>query len=131
MSNRLMDHPWVFGKKLKIVSGYFLPDTAATPVVVSQGGGVSGVAHTDTGKFTITLVDPYHKCVGFQAMLATADDSTDLYAQAGAVANEGTSTPITAVVKLKTGSSNTDVAAAADTKVFFQLWFEDSSALGV
>lgn len=129
MSNRTMDRPWVFGKKLKIVTCIFFPDSTSTPVFVAPGGGVASVAHTSTGLFTITLADPYHKLVGFFHSMQNVGSSTDMYTQGGAVANVGTATPVTAVVKCMTASTPTDSTADANTSVSVMLVFEDSTAL--
>lgn len=118
-----------FGVQRKIVRCKIFPNNTGTPTVSPSGAdGIASVARTAAGKFTLTLQDAYRSLVGFHATFSSAADNVDLYAQAGAVSNLGTSTPATAVVKLKTGSTNTDVAADDDTFISVTLVFEDSSA---
>lgn len=128
MASRVMKgREKTFGTNEKVVRLKIFPDGSSTPSFTSQGG-VASVALTATGKFTITLSDAYHSLVAFNATYSTSADNVDLYAQAGAVSNLGTSTPATAVVKLKTGATNTDAAAAADDNyISVELVFEDSS----
>lgn len=105
------------------------PNAASTPSFTSQGG-VASVALSATGKFTVTLSDPYYSLVSFQTTYTDTSDSVDLYAQGGDVSNlaSATQAAVTAVVKLKTGSSNTNAGATdANRYISVDLVFEDSS----
>ena len=129
MASRTMGKEQVFGLARKRIDLVFFPDAANTPVVRAPSG-VASVTYTAAGKYLITLSDAYYKCVGFHATYGSQADNVDMYAQPGVVSNEGTSTPLTAVVKLKTGANNTEPAAAnADQRVSVSLLFEDSSGL--
>lgn len=112
----------------KTVRCRIFPDSTNAPTFTSAGG-VASVARSAAGKFLITLQDPYRKCREFHCSYSTAADNVDLYAQPGAVSNLGTSTDVTAVVKLKAGANNTDAAAAAaDNFIDVTLVFDDSDA---
>jgi hypothetical protein len=117
-----------FGVSEKCVRLKLFPDSTGTATFTSQGG-VASVARSAAGKFLITFQDAYLSLVDYQVAYSTSADNVDLYAQLGAVSNLGTSTAATAVVKLKTGATNTDAAAAAaDNFISCCFVFEDSSA---
>jgi hypothetical protein len=117
-----------FGVNEKCLRFKIFPDAGSTPTVTSQGG-VASVELTAAGKFTVTFSDAYLTCVEATATYSTSADNVDLYAQLGAISNLGTSTAATAVIKLKTGATNTNAAAAAtDNFISCCFVFEDSSA---
>lgn len=128
MASRIMSgREKTFGTNEKVVRVKIFPDSSNDPSYTSQGG-VASVARSAAGKFLVTLSDAYYSLVSFDATYSTSADNVDLYAQAGAVSNLGTTTAATAVVKLKTGATNTDAAAAADDNyISVTLVFEDSS----
>lgn len=116
-----------FGVDLKKVHVRFYPQNTADPVV-EHDGGVASVGRSGAGKFLVTLDDSYFKLKHANVSYRDERDNADLYAQLGAVSNEGTTSPITVVVKLKTATVNTDVAAGAGAKdraVYLELEFED------
>ena len=120
----------VFGAKPKSIDLLIFPDSTNAPTFKSTGG-VKSVARSAAGKFLVTLQDPYRKLRGVHATYNTAADNVDLYAQGGVVSNEGTTSPVTVVVKLKTGATNTDAAAAdPDNFISVMIDFEDSAAYG-
>lgn len=116
--------------KGKMIFLVIYPDAGNAPTWAATHA-VQAVDFTATGKYTITLKHSYRKVRGLHATYNTSADNVDMYAQGGAVSNEGTATPITMVVKLKTGASNTNAAAAAADN-FISVCFvaEDSNALG-
>lgn len=117
-----------FGVAEKIIRLKIFVDAGNAPTFTTQGG-VTSVVRTAAGKYTITLDDAYYSLVSFQATYVDSGDAVDVYAQPGAVANLGTSTPITAVVKTKTGATNTNPSAAGtDVYISVDLVFEDSAA---
>lgn len=118
-----------FGKQERQVKCKIFPNGASAASFTSQGGVASAV-RSSAGKFLITGADGcnFRSLVSFQATYVDEQDNQDLLAQGGAVANLGTSSPFTAVVKLKTGATNTDNAAAgADRYISCELTFEDSA----
>lgn len=116
----------------------------ATPVLVGGRGSnasiagagnaeganfTGGVVRTAAGKFTVTLDDAYNKLVTAQATYQGSGDAEDLVAQIGVVSNAQTSTPLTIVIKTKTGAVNTDPATTdINTSINVDLVFEDSNA---
>lgn len=117
-----------FGVQEKVVELKLFPDSTGTPTFTSAGG-VASVARSAAGKFLVTFEDAYKEVSNVQCSYSTSADNVDLYAQPGAFANLGTSTAATFVVKLKTGATNTDAAAAAtDNFIAISVTFEDSSA---
>ena len=131
MASEMMKRgPKVFGIDLKRVNVRIYPNGTGVPVVESEGGVASAV-WTATGKFTITLNSSYFKLRDFQACYKDERDNVDLYAQPGPVVGEGLGTAITAVVKLKTGTANTDVATGSGAKdrcIYVNFEFEDVAA---
>jgi hypothetical protein len=91
----------------------FFPNTAADPAYTDDGGVVSSIVHTDTGKYTITLRDLPYRILAVVPTISVVGDATDATAQGGV---EST-TAGTIVVKTKTGSANADFAADASTHV--------------
>lgn len=109
------------------------PNGAGVPTF-DHDGGVASVVLSATGKYLVTLNDSYFKVVKAMAQYQCAGDAVDLYAQLGDFANVqhgpsfiGTKgQPVTFVVKTKTGATNTDSAAAAQTCIFVEVVFEDT-----
>lgn len=115
-------------KKPRQVCLTIFPDGSSTPTFKASWG-VTSVALTATGKFTVTLTGQYWKLRAGHCTYGTSADDVDLYAQLGVIANLASSSAVTVVVKLKTGATNTDAAAAgADNRICVTLEFEDSSA---
>jgi hypothetical protein len=145
MSSRTMSgRPNTFGiqeKQLnfRIVAGPLSAPSWTTPVVIGGPGensgnaavgiarGVASVAQTAAGKFTVTLEDTYAKLTGIQATFSCSGDAVDIYAQGGAMTNLASTTPVTLVVKTKTGAVNTNPATTdLDTYISVSVTFEDS-----
>lgn len=115
------------GVQERLVSCKIFPNAGSAPSFTSQGG-VASVALSAAGKFTITCNDPFYSLASFQATYVDTSDSVDLYAQGGDVSNLGTANAVTAVVKLKTGATNTNAGATdANRYISVDLCFEDSS----
>ncbi len=116
-------------KKPRQVVLTIFPDAGNAPTWKASWG-VTSVAFTATGKYTITLTGGYYKLRAAHATYGTSADNVDLYAQLGVVTGLATSgSSVAVVVKLKTGANNTNAAAAdADNRVCVTLEFEDSSA---
>jgi hypothetical protein len=117
----------------KRITGRIFPNGASAPTWEAEGG-VASIALTATGKYTVTLNEGYYKPIAASAMVQCNGDAVDLYAQLGDFANVGQingavagtpGQPTTFVVKLKTGTANTNAAAAAQTVVYFEVTFED------
>lgn len=90
----------------------FYPDTANDPTTIEDPGNiVSAIAHTATGKYTITLNETPFDVVNVLCSMTVVGDSTDATAQGGVESGA------TVVVKTKAGATNTDFAADANTHV--------------
>lgn len=129
-SNLMKRHPKAFGLDLKKVNVRIYPQNTGAPVVESEGG-ITSVTRSGVGEFTITLDASYFKLRDFQACYRDERANADLYAQPGPVTGEGTTAAIVAIVKLKTATANTDVAAGAGAKdrcIYVNLEFEDVAA---
>lgn len=108
------------------------PLTAAAGTLRDPGGAVANVTRTATaGKFTVTMNDPYYRVIAISPNVQLSADTTDLTAQAGDVSNEATATPLSFVIRLLTGTTNTDMAANANNSVMVELEVEESAAAGV
>jgi len=139
MSSRSMKHGLTNGVSRKTIVFRFFPQgSSTTPLTTAAGtlrdpsGYVANVTRTATaGKFLVTMVDPYYKVISIDPTTQLAGDTTDLSVQWGTVSNEGTSTPLTFVIRLLTGATNTDMAADPNNSVSVSLDIEESAAAGV
>lgn len=120
------------GADVKVIYARIFPNSTGTHTVTGQGGVVTGIDDVGAGKIRLKLAHRYHKLLNFQVSYQEAADNVDLYAQGGVVTlndttnNDGNTT---AIVKLKTGATNTDNAGTdADDVINVTLTFEDSSA---
>jgi hypothetical protein len=119
------------GAMLRAVPVRVRLDAANDGVLLSNPGGlVLSCVHTATGLYTFNLKNTWRKLRSCQPHYAAAGDTTDLYAQADDdPGNLGSSTPVTMVVRLKTGDTNTDPPATPNGGVLDVLFlFEDSGA---
>ncbi len=126
------------GVKRRSLSFRFYPQGTSTTALTTvagtlrdPGGLVADVTRTGTaGVFTVTLRDPAWRIVGGSATAQVVANNVDLYAQFGTM-TEGSSSPATAVVRLMTGTTATDLAANTNHSVFVTMEVEDSGAGGV
>ncbi len=128
MASAIVDLLRGHGKNLKLVFGTFYPQNTSAPTVnANQTRGVASISRTAAGTFLITLKHPYLRLV---AKLATVQHTTavDLVPQFGDIANVGTSSAVTAVLRLNAVATATDMAANANNSVSFVLVFDDSGA---
>lgn len=130
-------HPGAKGHALdpKRITLRIFPNNTGSPTFDSEGG-VASVVRSAAGKFLVTLTEGYYKVANLQATFQCAGDAVDIYAQGGDFNNLGNHNgvaigtpgqPTTFVVKLKTGSTNTDVVAAPQTCIFVDVTFEDTA----
>jgi hypothetical protein len=131
-------HPGAKGHALdpKRITLRIFPNNVGTPTWDAEGGVASVVRDGSAGRFLVTLMEGYYKLCNCQVTFQTAGDAVDVYAQLGefnnvhhkggvAVGTPGL--PVTFKVKLKTGSTSTDVAWADQTCIFVDLTFEDTA----
>lgn len=110
------------GRNYKVIAGSFAPNGSSAVDAASRKGPGWSVAFTATGKFTITFTDKWNDLVAFTCGVEMSADNVDLYAQGGAYSASAK----TKVVKLKTGATNTNLAADADSRVHFIAVFSNS-----
>lgn len=128
MASRIMDSPQEFGKKRKTIKVLIFPNDTGVPTWRSCGG-VASVTRSQAGRFLITLQDAYAKFVGHELAMQTPN-AGPFFPQLGTVSNVGTSTPVTAVVRVVNGSGTEgDTGPDANTSLSVTLDFEDSTAL--
>lgn len=128
MSSRAAYNPLrANGVKPRSITFSFYPQNTGTPTIRSDPGKfVASLARTAAGKFTITMRDNWPTLIGTLVNLTTEDDATDMYAQGGTVTLQASGA--TVVVKLKTGSTNTDLAASGSLRyVTVNLMLDDSN----
>lgn len=136
---RILRTPKVNGVKPRIVSFRFFPNGSNTDALTTAAGTlrdpcgvVTNVARSAQGNFLVTMADPAYKVIDAMAQYQAAADNVDLYAQAGDISNENTSSPMTFVVKLKTGATSTDPPATnTNSSVMCVVWIEDSTGANV
>lgn len=108
------------------------PLTTAAGTLRDPGGFVANVTRTATaGKFIVTMNDAFYKVIAISPNVQISADTTDLTYQVGDVTNENTANPLSFVIRLLTGTTNTDMAANANNSVMVQLEVEESAAAGV
>lgn len=105
----------------------FLAATAGATLVTASSRGVASVARDSAGKFTITLVDAHRTGLTPKLALQNNSDATDLYLQFAGYGNLGTSTATTITIRIKKGSTNTDMSSHSNNAVYVTGVFEDSS----
>ena len=114
------------GNKLTTVFGTFYPQNTSAPTVnENQTRGVASIARSAAGTFLITLKHPYKRLVSAQATVQHTT-AVDLVPQFGDISNVGTSSAVTAVLRLNAVATATDMAANANNSVSFSLVFADS-----
>lgn len=101
----------------------FLPNGTSAPTVASQVG-VTSVARTAIGLFTLTLQDKYVALDSWSVSLmldAAADTQAELYDDD--IASAGT-----VKVRIKTAGSDADVATDANNRVSVVLWLKATTS---
>lgn len=132
-SNLMNQGPKCFLVDPKLVTFRIYPNGAGVPTFDSEGG-IASVVLSATGKFLVTFSDSYFKVAGAYVQYQDPGDAVDMYAQLGLFANVqhgpsfiGTKgQPVTAEIRLKTGATNTNVAANAQACIFGWVLFEDT-----
>jgi hypothetical protein len=104
----------------------FFPDTASPPTYSAQDTkGVASIVLSTTGVWLITLKDTYKRLLSAHATIQMTT-ATDLVPQIGDVANLGTATPVTVVVRANAVATPTNIAANANNSISVTLTFDDS-----
>jgi 23S rRNA U2552 (ribose-2'-O)-methylase RlmE/FtsJ len=99
----------------------FFPNGTSTAALTVQGdtGQVASVIRTGTaGTFTVTMNDAYRRVIIRPVVQHVT--AADLVAQLGVISNQGTSTPLSFVVRVLAGATPTDITANADSAVHIE-----------
>lgn len=129
MSNRSLDRGWTIGKRIISVRGSFATNGNATPTVAGtrgQGFRKTAVTRTGVGTYVVTFDDPYLDLDDANAhlQLPAAADNT---ASVGPVASLSATTGPTMTIFTLTAGAAADIAANANSRVFFNATFRDSN----
>lgn len=122
------------GVKRRSLSFRFFPASTSTTPMTSVAGTlddpgamVDNVTRTSTaGVFTVTMRDPAFKVIAIHPSVQLAANNVDLYAQVGAISNDGTASALAFNIRLMTGATATDMASNTNNSVFVTLEVEDS-----
>ena len=126
MANALLKAPYQgYEHKPHVVHVRIFPNGASAPTW-SSNGGIASVSRSAAGKFLVTFEHSYQALAVAQLTAHLTSDVVDSVAQGGDVSNLGTSSAATAVVKIKAGTSNTDLTADPDNWIGCTYVFEDS-----
>lgn len=118
------------GGRVRVVTCLILAAGSSVNIINTQGVViehplVAGVVRNSAGNYTITLRDNYRAHMHASATYNPIEENVDLYAQLGAITLGPT--PATVVIRLKTGTANTDPSATGGV-ISVLLVFEDSDA---
>lgn len=107
----------------------FFPAGTGNPTTTAQDvkGVASIVRNGGAGEWLITLQDTYKRLIRATGSIQMAS-ATDLTFQVATVANVGTTSAVTVIVRALAGATPTDIAANANNSVFVTLVFDDSDA---
>ncbi len=107
----------------------FFPAGTGNPTTTAQDvKGVSSIVRNGTaGEWLITLQDSYKRLLSAQATIQMAT-ATDLVPQFATIANVGTTSPVTLILRANTGATPTDIAANANNSIFVSLVFDDGDS---
>jgi hypothetical protein len=107
----------------------FFPQGASNPTTTAQDikGVASIVRNGGAGEWLITLQDTYKRLLSAQATIQMVS-ATDLVPQVATVANVGTTSAVTVIVRALAGATPTDIAANANNSVMLSLFFDDADS---
>lgn len=116
-------------RELVCVAGSFAPNGSSAVAATSNRGKGFTVARTDVGVFTVTITaEHFHQLQSAVAtlQLATADDK---YALVGTYTAPTATANATLVINVwdVSGAALSDVAADANNRINFALYFRDSA----
>jgi len=119
---RILSHTQALDKAMTLIAGSFAPAGAGAPT--NQNGTGFAVTRTGAGTFQVKFTDAWPKVISARAhiQLNAADK---LAAQVGAI-DLVAKTMVVRVVDSSTGAA-TDVAANANNRVNFEVWFKNSA----
>ena len=119
--------PKVLSLKPYTLNITFYPDGTSNPTYSAQDtkGVASLVRNGTAGEWLITLQDTYKRLVSKLGSIQMAT-AADLTFQFATIANVGTASNVTVLVRALAVATATDIAADANNSVSVQLNFDDS-----
>ncbi|HEY5955555.1 MAG TPA: hypothetical protein VIV60_03335 [Polyangiaceae bacterium] len=127
------DPPKTLDRKVYEINLTFLPQgtsntayTVAAGTLVGGKGVASVVRNATAGEWLITLQDTYARLLSKYGSIQMAS-ATDLTLQFATIANVGTATAPTILVRALAGATPTDIAANANNSVSVTLTFSDAT----
>lgn len=121
--------PQGLSRKPKILNFRFFPAGTGNPTTTAQDiKGVSSIVRNGTaGEWLITLKSPYKRLLSAQATIQMAS-ATDLVPQFATIANVGTASAVTLLLRANAAATPTDIAANANNSISVTLIFDDADS---
>lgn len=121
--------PTTLSRKPRMLNIRFFPAGTGNPTTTAQDiKGVASIVRNGTaGVWLITLQDSYKRLLSAQATIQMTT-ATDLVPQIGDVANLGTTSPVTLIVRANAVATPTDIAANANNSITVTLLFDDGDS---
>lgn len=116
-------------RKLREYHIRFFPAGTGNPTTTAQDiKGVASIVRNGTaGEWLVTMKTPFKRLLSAQATIQMAS-ATDLTPQIATVANLGTTSAVTIIVRALAGATPTDIAANANNSVMLSLFFDDADS---
>lgn len=128
------DPPATLDRKVYQINLTFYPQgtsntayTVAAGTLVGGKGVASVLRNSSAGEYLITLQDTYARLLSKYGSIQMAS-ATDLNLQFATIANVGTASAPTILVRALAGATPTDIAADANNSVSVTLTFSDATA---
>ena len=102
----------------------FTVDGSGDPTLVDRGG-VSSIAHTATGKYTVTLQDHYNALIGADIERPQEDADPQVFGHVISEDVNNTTTPVVVLGYKVEGGTATDPNASATLRT--RLWLKNSA----
>jgi hypothetical protein len=129
-----LESPKTLDRKVYEINLTFLPQgtsntayTVAAGTLVGGKGVASVVRNATAGEWLITLQDSYKKLLSKYGSIQMAS-ATDLTLQFATIANLGTTSAVTVLVRALAAATPTDIAANANNSVSVTLCFSDADS---
>lgn len=116
-------------RKVYDINLTFFPQGTSNPTFTASAckGVASIVRNGGAGEWLITLQDTYKRLLSKYGSIQMAS-STDLQLQFATIANLGSTSAVTVLVRALAGATPTDIAANANNSVSVTLRFSDADA---
>lgn len=124
-----LDAPQTLDRKVHAVSMTFFPQGTSNPTFTASAckGVATIVRNGGAGEWLITLQDTHKRLLSKWGSIQMAS-ATDLTFQFATIANVGTTSAVTVLVRALAGATPTDIAANANNSVSVTLLFSDADS---